>query len=275
VLPNLTVDRGPADPSLVDPAASYEPPVPAQQRGWCLLQPEEATQLARLRSPDDDETEWEIMNEDRERHPDGGDRRLTDRCQHERGNLRVVGGESSRVDVDEPWLERRKRNNDGMRRDDLERGRECFRQCAWLEAHESLARVDRETRLAPQDLELFATAAYMLGRDEDQLDVLERAHRGYLHQGERLRAVRCAIWIGVHLMLRLEIARATGWFGRARRLLDQEQRDSVERGYLLSAIQLQRQTAFFWAHVVVTAVMVVLFVDRTVAGGDYMAVTIF
>ena len=38
--------------------------------------------------------------------------------------------------------------------------------------------------------------------------------------GEGLRAVRCAFWLGVHLMLRREIARATGWFKRAQRMLD-------------------------------------------------------
>jgi DNA-binding CsgD family transcriptional regulator len=121
-----------------------------------------------------------------------------------------------------------------------------YAQRAWVEAYESLARVDRTAPLAPDDLELFATVAYMLGRDDEQLDALERAHQGYLHHGDGLRAVRCAFWLGVHLMLRREIARATGWFKRAQRMLDQEQRDCVEQGYLLAATELQHTVAGDW-----------------------------
>lgn len=133
-----------------------------------------------------------------------------------------------------------------MRRDELERGRRLYAQRSWVEAYESLARADRTAPLAPDDLELFATVAYMLGHDDEQLDALERAHHGYLRQGEGLRAVRCAFWLGVHLMLRREIARATGWFNRAQRLFDQEQPDCVEQGYLLAATELQHSVAGDW-----------------------------
>ena len=79
----------------------------------------------------------------------------------------------------------------GMSRGELQRGRALYAQAAWVEAYESLACADRDEPLAAEDLELFATVAYMLGRDDEQLSALERAHRGYLHQGEGLRAVRC------------------------------------------------------------------------------------
>ena len=51
---------------------------------------------------------------------------------------------------------------------------------------------------------------------------LERAHHAYLDAGERLRAARCAFWIGMNLLLRREVGRATGWMGRAQRLVDRE-----------------------------------------------------
>jgi hypothetical protein len=98
---------------------------------------------------------------------------------------------------------------------------------------------DREAALAVEDLELLATAAYMVGRDEEQQSALERAHRAYLDRGEPLAAVRCAFWLGVHLLLRRETARATGWFARAQRMLEREEVDCVERGYLLVAADLQ------------------------------------
>ena len=129
---------------------------------------------------------------------------------------------------------------------ELERGRELYVQRAWVEAYESLARADRETTLSPDDLELLATVAYMVGRDEEQLNALQRAHQCYLDRGEDLPAVRCAFWVGVHLMLRGEVARTGGWFARVQRVLDHEERDCVEKGYLLIARVLQHQAVGDW-----------------------------
>jgi DNA-binding CsgD family transcriptional regulator len=123
--------------------------------------------------------------------------------------------------------------------DELERGREACARLAWADAHESLSRADRASPLEADDLRLLATAAYMLGRDDDYLGAMERAHHLYLEAGEPLPAVRCAFWIGVNRMLRGEMYRATGWFARAQRLLDREERDCVERGYLLVPVLLQ------------------------------------
>ena len=129
-----------------------------------------------------------------------------------------------------------------MSREELEHSRELYARRQWGDAYATLARVDREA-LGPADLELLATVAYMVGRDDEQLEALERAHRGHLHDGESLRAVRCGFWLGVHHLLRGEVARASGWFGRAQRLLEQEGGDCVERGYLLIATDLQHAIA--------------------------------
>ncbi|HEX2126957.1 MAG TPA: LuxR C-terminal-related transcriptional regulator [Thermoleophilaceae bacterium] len=123
--------------------------------------------------------------------------------------------------------------------DELERGREACARLAWADAHESLSRADRASPLEAADLRMLATAAYMLGRDDDYLAAMERAHHLYLEAGEPLPAVRCAFWIGLNRMVRGEMSRATGWFARAQRLLDREQRDCVERGYLLIPVLLQ------------------------------------
>ena len=65
-----------------------------------------------------------------------------------------------------------------------------------MDAYESLSRADRAAPLGAEDLELLATSAYMLGRDDD-LSILERAYHEYLDAGEALRAARCAIWVGM------------------------------------------------------------------------------
>jgi DNA-binding CsgD family transcriptional regulator len=127
--------------------------------------------------------------------------------------------------------------------EELARGRESYARRAWRDAHESLSRADQAGSLEAGDLELLATAAYMLGRDDEYVSGLERAHHAYLDRGELLRAVRCAFWIGINLTLRGEMGRASGWLGRARRLVDREGRDCVEQGYLLMPLMFERQAA--------------------------------
>jgi DNA-binding CsgD family transcriptional regulator len=124
---------------------------------------------------------------------------------------------------------------------ELERGRDAHARRAWTDAHESLSLADEREPLGPQDLELLATSAYMLGRDEEFVRAMERAHHGYAASGEALRAVRCGFWLVLTLMLRGEIGRATGWLGRAQRIVDREERDCVERGYLLVPVMLRQE----------------------------------
>jgi DNA-binding NarL/FixJ family response regulator len=117
--------------------------------------------------------------------------------------------------------------------DELDRGRESYARRAWLDAYASLSLADETAPLGAEDLELLATAAYMLGREDEHVSGLERAHHTHLETGETLRAARCAFWIGVNLMLREEMARASGWLGRVQRLVERQGHDCVERGYLL------------------------------------------
>lgn len=116
---------------------------------------------------------------------------------------------------------------------ELERGRDCFRVRAWSEAHRAFSRAEQAAPLAAPDLELFATAAYLTGRDAEYLKTLARAHQAHLDAGECMRAARSAFWLGFRLIFRGETGQATGWFGRAQRLLEREADQSVEHGYLL------------------------------------------
>ena len=47
------------------------------------------------------------------------------------------------------------------------------------------------------------------------------------------RAARAAIWLGIHGDSHGDVAQATGWFGRAERLLERGPPECAERGYLL------------------------------------------
>ena len=86
---------------------------------------------------------------------------------------------------------------------------------------ESLSLADRTAPLEAEDVELLGTSAYMLGRRDD-LESLERAYHLHLDAGEALRAARCAFWTGMVLSIRGEMSRATGWLGRAQRLVERE-----------------------------------------------------
>jgi DNA-binding CsgD family transcriptional regulator len=126
---------------------------------------------------------------------------------------------------------------------ELERGRDAYAQRGWKQAHESLLRADQASTLGPHDLELLAVAAYMLGRDEEFARGLERTHHAYLASGEQLPAVRCAFWLSVTFMLRGEAGRSGGWLARGQRLLEHDERDCAERGYLLVPVMLGQMIA--------------------------------
>jgi DNA-binding NarL/FixJ family response regulator len=123
---------------------------------------------------------------------------------------------------------------------DLELGRSAHREQAWERAFHALDRADRKQALGAEDLESLARSAYMLGRDDEYVAALERAHQSYLDKGDVPRAVWCGFWIGHSFLFRGERARASGWFARAERLLDGIGRDCVERGYLLIPVWLEQ-----------------------------------
>jgi hypothetical protein len=123
---------------------------------------------------------------------------------------------------------------------DLELGRKGYLEQAWVSAFDSLTSADRNEPLGAEDLEMLARSAYMLGRDDDYVGGLERAHQVYLNRGDLPCAVRCGFWIGHSFLFRGEQARGTGWFARAQRLLESFGRDCVERGYLLTPLWLEQ-----------------------------------
>jgi tetratricopeptide (TPR) repeat protein len=124
--------------------------------------------------------------------------------------------------------------------DALDRARESYGRQAWSDACARFAAADQESPLEPEDLERLATAAYLLGRDDDSADGWARAYHELLRRNDPERAARCAMWLASGLLMRGELARAGAWIARARGLLDDGERDCVERGYLLVLVGHQR-----------------------------------
>ncbi len=123
---------------------------------------------------------------------------------------------------------------------DLERGRTFYLEEKWLSAFESLKSADQLEPLGAEDLELLAGSAYMLGRDDDYVSSLERAHQAYLDRDAVARAARCGFWIGHNFLFRGERARGTGWFARSGRLLESVEQECVEHGYLRIPVWLEQ-----------------------------------
>ena len=128
----------------------------------------------------------------------------------------------------------------------IEQGREAVTRRAWARAFRAFARADRARPLGPQDLEHLAVAAYMLGRNDDYLECMKRAHRAHQHARNLPRAARCAFWAAINLAVRGRASHAAGWFGRAQRLAEKGPRDNVEHGYLLVPTLLQRAGEQDW-----------------------------
>jgi DNA-binding NarL/FixJ family response regulator len=115
----------------------------------------------------------------------------------------------------------------------LEQGRTAYDARRWRHAAELLARSEQARPLEGDDLERLAWSYGLSGRADLLVATLERLHDLHAASANVRAAARAAFWAGMRLLFTGEIGRATGWLGRAQRLLDGVEEDCVERGYLL------------------------------------------
>ena len=123
-------------------------------------------------------------------------------------------------------------NNSISRAQILARARESFAKQAWTDTYSTLLAADETAPLEAEDLQSLAVAAQLTGKETEGGEFLARAHQGFLGKGETRRAARCAFWLGFVAQFNGEMAQASGWLARARRLLE-GQGECVELGYLL------------------------------------------
>jgi DNA-binding NarL/FixJ family response regulator len=142
---------------------------------------------------------------------------------------------------------------DAQAPDALGRGREHYRQRAWADAYRMLTIADQTLQLSGEDLECLATSAYLVGRDDEYLSVLDRAYAAHLEAGASARAAGCAAWLSLRLLLRGETGHATGWLARTRRLLEGEKREGAAHGYVLLPLAQQQIDAGDWNTAYATA----------------------
>ena len=115
----------------------------------------------------------------------------------------------------------------------LDRANTAYAGRSWVEAATAYAEADGEQPLSGDDLERWGLAAFLIGRDEESDTARERAHAAFLAAGDIDGAARVGHLLGVTLVIRGEVARAGGWFGRVQSLLDEHgMTDSVWQLYL-------------------------------------------
>ena len=115
--------------------------------------------------------------------------------------------------------------------DHIQEGRELYERRAWREAYQVFLRADDVSPLGSDDLERLATAAYLIGRDLEFQQLIERLHRIHVEAGDAERAARCTFWLALSFLFRGDVGQANAWTARGHRLV--QDRDCVERGYLL------------------------------------------
>lgn len=118
-----------------------------------------------------------------------------------------------------------------MSNDPLGTGREAFEQRRWGTAHEQLSVADARSHLEIGDLERLATAAYLVGREEEARSLWRRAHHALVDRGDPEGAVRRGFWLSLSLLLGGQGAPAAGWLARCRRLIE-DRPISAEHGYI-------------------------------------------
>ena len=115
--------------------------------------------------------------------------------------------------------------------DRVQQGRDAYHGHAWHEAFALLRQADTETSLTPEDLAFLAESAWFAGDPDAAIEARERAHAGYLGQGDKCHAAEIALQLALDHFERLESAVGNGWLGRAGRLLDQTPNECAAHGW--------------------------------------------
>lgn len=111
---------------------------------------------------------------------------------------------------------------------------------SWQEIHDRLTAHDRVASLSPEELDLLAEAAYLIGYDGESAEAWASAHAGHAARGDARQAARSAFWLVFTQLNRGAFAQAGGWLARLQRMVEERGEDCLERGYLLGFAGMQR-----------------------------------
>ncbi len=121
----------------------------------------------------------------------------------------------------------------------LDRARAHYAAHEWRDAFDAFRAGAEQAPLDVDDLEALTWCAALIGRDEEFFEALDQLYHLHKASDAPTRAAFYAFWIGFRSMSLGEIARATGWFGRAQRLVERVDTPCVEEGYLLLPLSVR------------------------------------
>ncbi len=98
-------------------------------------------------------------------------------------------------------------------------GRAALLRHDWQTAFERLSEADRRSALPADDLEALAVAAFFTARADVQIEMMERAFQAHLTEGANERAAYVALEVAREYFYAGRPSIASGWVGRAERLL--------------------------------------------------------
>ena len=101
-----------------------------------------------------------------------------------------------------------------------ERAKEALARHSWREAFELLSGEDTAGRLAPEELELLAQAAWWVGRLPLAIDARERAYAAATRAHDEEAAAALAIALARDHLFRNAAPVANAWLRRAERILE-------------------------------------------------------
>ena len=115
----------------------------------------------------------------------------------------------------------------------LELARAAFAAGAWRAAAREYSAAAASGPLTADDHGRRAAAAFLVGDDVACERAWDDAYRTAVEAGDRSAAARYAWWIAICLLLRGQMAQASGWLTRCRRLVDEAGVECAASGYLL------------------------------------------
>jgi class 3 adenylate cyclase len=101
----------------------------------------------------------------------------------------------------------------------LKSAREAVAAHLWQEALEGFLAAEAVSGLSPEDLEALSEAAFWSGNALPALDARQRAYSAYVDQGRSIEAASAALVTCTLYFMNGDTAVASGWLGRAQRLL--------------------------------------------------------
>jgi class 3 adenylate cyclase len=104
--------------------------------------------------------------------------------------------------------------------DTVQLGRDAMNRHAWVEAMDGFRQADRETGLAPGDLEMLGSAAWWAGQPDEATEALERAFAGYVDAGQVGEAANTAMGLAYQAFRRGAGSIGGGWLARAEHLVE-------------------------------------------------------